>query len=147
MDPVLSTSWAMNQCFHQPLPQYAAWVLPGSSLLSPPPHVASPLWPWRHSPLTGKGAPARGWLHHTNHSDNSPNKTVSLKPQTTMQQGCGTQNHRRGKRESAPYCHGQNTVPRAAAWRHTQTGHPEGTVRRQKALALSPGFEPSTTPY
>lgn len=62
MDPVLSISRAMNHCFHQSLPQNAAQVVPRSSLLPPPPIRSRPLspWPWRHSPLTGTGTPARG---------------------------------------------------------------------------------------
>lgn len=61
MDPVLSTSRMMNHCFHQSLPQCAAQVVPRSSLLPPPPKCSHPLspWPWRHSPLTGTGTPAR----------------------------------------------------------------------------------------
>ena len=67
---------------------------------------------------------------------------MSLKPQTTMQQGCGTQSHRRGERErereraSALLPQTEHSPP------HCDLGdtlrlHPEGRVSRQKALALS----------
>ena len=102
----------------------------------PPPHVASPLGPWRHSPLTGKATPAREWLHHTDHSDNSPNKTMSLKPQTTMQQGCGTQSHRRGERARASaLLHKRNTVPRAVTWEiHSDCTQRQGWAGRKHWL-------------
>lgn len=66
----------------------------------PSPHMQPSPLTMTMTPLSSDrhGNTCQGWLHCTNHSDNSPNKTVSFKPQTTIQGGWGTQRHRKGKR-------------------------------------------------
>lgn len=146
MDGVLSTTRVVNQCFHQSLLQYAAQVVPSSSLLPLPPYAAFPsqhdaTFPWQareHLPEGDFTIPitlttAQIKPCHLNHKQQS-NSAGELKQSNRKE--------KRGKRGGAGRERETGTHAHAGAINKTQSPMPglgkcreavqlEGGVRRQ----------------